>query len=317
MIIRDVKELANVLSQLSSELANNKVFRSRIEYEIYRMIENTHEVEVFISENGNKVRFVAGENIVRNDVIPKNTINALDYEIKSDGTLEKLSTYATLYEANSFYAGRNDRPSFNVSSVLATSYQRSLYDKNGIETSYSDYSKFGWPLTGVHYTDTKEFRTQVFSPNLHMPREWNLYGPYDPNYAMGSSVTGTIRDPKYPGLATVYSYDLEGFNAMPKNRKTFLAEIHGEYPERIRVDEWGKFATFEDGEWKVYDPYDVYGGKTLEEIIIEKVNNYKNVLESSKTHMYDRYDSENYYNILKEMVDESIKRVNDEGSKIK
>ena len=307
MIIRDKNDLELLKENLSPELRDNKKFQEDIEWEIYKMLQDYKYAEVYINDNGKKVVLHSGEKIT-NDSMPKNEVTGVEFKINENGSLEKTTSYGILYDANQYYSTRKERPSYNVSSILGVIYHHNLYDKNGIELYHSSYSKYNWPLTNVYYRDTAEFKNQLFSAGYHMPKSWSIEGPSIPLYSHGAYVSGTIRDSKYPSMATVYSYDLEGNNKFPLNRRTFLAEIHGEYPERLRVDEWGKFAIFEDGDWKVYDPYKVYEGKSVKDIILDKVSNYRNVLESSRTHEYRNPE----YETLKEMIEESAKTADEE-----
>jgi hypothetical protein len=301
MIIRTIKDLEIVKEQLSEQLLNNTVFSKSIEYDIHKMLADCDMLDATISDDGKTV-IINSEGKITRDSVSKNELSGLKYTLEQDGKLSKNTTYGVLYDADQYYRDRTDRPFFHASAVLGTFYQHRVFDQDGIEISYSDYSKPAYPLTGVNYYDTKEFKTQLFG--MHMPQEWNLDGPVNPRFASGGTVSGTLRNPDYPGIATLYRYDLEGLQAFPINRKSYLAEIHGEYPERLRVDEWGKFATFEDGDWKVYDPYGVYEGKTIKEIISEKVRQFGEVLDSSNTRMYNNPQ----YEILKEMADRSVER---------
>lgn len=307
MVIKNIKELDNVLENLSPEY-NNRMYLKRIRFEVDLLFDKSNEIEVFISDDKKEITFVGKNNIVHSDPIPRNEMASLDFTISGRGELEVTKSYGELYEATSYYRGRNDRPSYNVSAVLDTTYQHSIYDQNGIEKSYSNYGKYNWGLTGVDYRNSEEFRRQLLALGWHKPRSWSYEGPELPHYSSDAMVSGTIRNSVHPGIATIYSYEVKGYPGTITNRSTYLAQIHGEYPERLRVDEWGKFAKFENGNWVVYDPYHVYEGKTIEEIMEDIVINYENVLQTSNTRRYDLEE----YNALEQMVSDSIKTVEEE-----
>lgn len=307
MIIRRKEELKLLLENLSEEY-KNIMYSKRVMFDIGTLFDKSDEVEVFVSEDRKEVSFVGKNKIINNDPLPRNEMQSVDFVINGRGELEVTKSYGELYEPNSYYRERNDRPTYNVSAVLNTTYQHSIYDQKGIEKSYSMYGKYNWGLTGVDFKNSKEFRTQLLALGWHKPRSWSYEGPELPNYSSTAKVSGTIRNSVHPGIATVYSYDIEGYPGTITNRKTFLAEIHGEYPERLRVDDWGKFAKFEDGKWVVHDPFHAYEGKTVDEIMEAIIINYENVLQGSNTRKYDLEE----YNALEQMVSDSIKTIEEE-----
>ena len=298
IVLRTEEDVIDFFKHLSPSLTNNPEFSSAVEYELSKYLSEGLKISAFYSDDGKEARVILDPKVIRDPNLPRSEMQALEVKLvgPNNDHMEVIKTFGRLYEANAYYRDRNTRPYYSCDSILDTFYSRALYDPEGIELQHSQYYKTGWGLTNVDYTNTREFRIQLLSDGYHKPAEWSYNGPKIPSYHIGAYVTGVVRQSN-PALAEVFRYDIaNGYNI--RDRKTSLAYVHSEYPERLRIDEYNIFAKFVNGDYELYDPFKVYEGKTVDEVEREISLKYDESLDHSKTREYNH----RMYEVLKERL---------------
>ena len=241
----------------------------------------------------------------------------VDVKLNERGQMCVTQSFGTLYDANVYYREiPKQRPAYNVTSVLVSNYSNFIYDSNGIELSYSNYSNGPWNLIGyeTRFDNEVSFKTQLLSDGFHKPSEWYTNGPKIPNYHQNARVTGINRTGT-PGIAEVYSYDVD-MNGWAKNGTRQLGRIHGEFPEILRVDDWEIFAEYDNskGRFIVTSFYaENYPGKTVDDISKGIAEKQPEILKKSNLckYMVGNEKMKQQYEDLVEMID----KYNNNGKK--
>ena len=271
MNVTTKEELNEIKRHFPEALLTNPAFANQWYWAVEYKFEEIVPIEITIFEDGKGFSIVPKMKVDRQSAIPEATLSAYEFRLNSKNEMEVTNSYGVLMDSQAYYVQMHQKPE-NSTSLLDVNYRHSLYDANGIEQASATFTKYGWPLKGYsfEYDMMREFQLQLLSKGLHMPANWNLYlnGPELPTCVNEyTSVSGIARGSENPSIARTYNYDVS-IQYKPKNQEVYLAQIHGEYPERLRVDKSGRFAKLVNMNWNLYESYDnQYEGKDLKEVM--------------------------------------------------
>lgn len=304
MIVRSIEELENIKKSIAPEILNNRAFNSIFTYEVERPLREGLQEDIRVSEDGKKIMMVSDVKTLRNNDLPKSIAYAHEIELKENGNIETTNSYGELYDANPYYSNRNERPYYNVSAVLNTTYRHTVYDKEGIELAHGHYYKNDYGLNDIIFDDAKKFKVQLLSNGFHKPASWRMGEPDIPLYASDKVyVNGVNRSPDNPALATTFSFNIEPVSKFRKNVRYGYAYVHTEYPERIRIDEYNIYAlNYGNGKYELKDEYkERYPGLDVDQVTREISLACEEYFERSNSNRYNN----GFYPILKERLDKA------------
>ncbi len=317
MEIHSKTEYEEFKSTLPKEFVEHPAFESACDFKVGDFLSNGHSLDVQLSDDKRALYIRTNVKVFRGTEEPHSIINGLDIKLEENGKLTCVQTYGDLYDAVTYYQRRpnaRDARSFSqYDSLLSTSYYFTAYDKNGIVTATSIYSKYGWGLNNVRFDNEQEFRNQVFARGWHKPSEWYFDGrPKIPEFSGDAIVSGIVRDPSHPGLATTYVLECSPFGGIAKS-SSYRGYVHGEWPDVLRVDHYEQFAEYKGGHWEVRDEYKhYYPGMSVEDLEKMFALQFADALEGSNT---KEYGHKQYY-ALKEMTEKANQRYMSDGRKI-
>jgi hypothetical protein len=235
-----VKEL---IGQFPKEITSNPAFLDSFIYQVYTNI----PVDITISDDGKSVSF-EHSNMDRNSM--SSSIIHTEYKLTDGNGMEVVTSRGTIEDGSHFCTrmNRSERP--EGASIIDTTYERFLFDKDGVELASSSYAPMPNFLSTTRYDDLGGLRSQTVG--VHKPKSWHDRGPNLPSISNTAYVKGTTRYSPNPAFAEIYSYETDRNGTIPNtlesvigvvcNNPQSLAEVLG-----YAKYESGKLVSLEDG----------------------------------------------------------------------
>jgi len=310
MIISSQEDVKRFFEQMPESLRRNPSF-SMIAYDVEKMVsefqfKHNGPLEVSISDDGKNALVRDRGSRGEDHRGRKMDTEAVEYTVGADDSVEVVRTFGTEYDARTYKPSEGEQIPYGTTVIMDKSYERTLYDKEGIELARSSFGMMGWALSYETFGNIEEFHRQLLSKGHHMPDKWNYNGPELPQFCQKAYITGITRDSDNPAFATVYSKQTDNtlgrFPGYIQN-DVYLGEIHSEWPHRLRVDNYELIAKYESGGLQLLEGnYDrSFPDQSLREVVKNVSLRYERALEGSKT----KENCRRQYETLKERLEKA------------
>lgn len=301
MVIASQEDVKKFFEQMPETLRENPALSS-LSYRVEEMVRDfgfrhNGPLEVSISEDGKSARVKDKGSHGEDHRGRYVQTTVVDYTVADNGNVEMIETHGTQYDARTYKPSEKEQIPYGTTVIMDKSYQRTLFDKEGIELAYGYFGMDGWALANETFGNIEEFHKQLLAKGEHMPAQWTDSGPVLPRHCQDATVSGVTRSPDNPAFATVYSKQVDKSFSYPgyTRNDVYLGEVHSEWPDKLRVDHYELFAKYEGGRLQLLEgTYDRdFPGQPLQEIVKNVALRYERALEGSETkrHRSSQYET--------------------------
>lgn len=286
MKIFDMKQFEQLKGHIAPEILNNPAFSNGILWKIENYLDDAHEADIEISEDGKKVVIYPGLiDCTHYFRVPSSRIAFMEIELTEDGMIRFEDGHAVCYDEKAYREHLNQPYDTTIKVNFNPGYECYYYDSCGIEMSHHTYGKGDWGLTGVRYDDLSSLRIQLLAKGFHRPRTWtHLFGAdTQVQFDADAFKTDTVRSYEHPCIIDITEQKCSGGFIIETHSKK--AHIHYEYPaEIIRIDHYDIFAESNGSRFVPTEDYRrYYGDISYEDLLIIQMEHSIDGLDGSKT----------------------------------
>jgi len=308
MVVKFKDDYLKAIEGMNPLIRKNGAYNLNFEYVVEDRLHAGALLDVEVFNDGKAVRLIDYDTSNLN--IGFNVSTVTDIYLLNDDGIEVLKSRGDLADANGYYGrpSTGAKPSDDIQTVLNVSYNRSVYDKDGIEMINESYFKGGIPCGSAKLEDNDSIVELILSAGNIMPI---FYGEEVeiPTNSANSILDIYIRDDENPAIATRTrvergkTTDLDDY-AITNSSMGF---INSPWPELLSIPSGETFADNIDGEWTIRKESIRSGYDTVEEIVDACTHMFREQLENSNTKRLNLKE----YDALKEKIELVIKNKED------
>ena len=303
MVIKFIDDYKKAKANIDPRIRKNGAYPLNFEYVVEDRLREGAILDIEVSKDGKTVRLTDKDAVSR---LPGyNSVSITDINLLGDDGIEILKSKGDLIDAKQYYgkplSGIN--PSIDALSVFNVSYNRSVFDKDGIEMQVSNYFKGAIPCADIKQEDNDAIIGLLLSAGNIMPI---FYGDKFeiPTNSASAIVDILSRDEDNPAIAyrtrveRGKSADLSDY-AITNYSMGF---INSPWPELLRISSGETFADNIDGIWEVRKDSLRSASGDIDEIINVCTDLFSEGLEESNTKKLNLSE----YNALRQKVDKVL-----------